>query len=1012
MIPNDITSLIRLEFLFLPDPAQIPACNLTVNLRYWNNLPCNPHECPVRYCILTVLMLLMLSFSLSVSSQDWIFNELFTSGDFSSETFESILYSSEGFIYLGTTGGLFKTDGYGKSRIPLPDSIENESVTSIAEYSPDVLLVGTGSGHLIRIMLPGGNLEYLANAGAEIKEILVLPEKDIWMATYGNGLVRFDDSLGILQHTSGPIDDFCYCLETDCLGRIWLGTDRGINVLADDGSVIQTFGQRQGLPDILVMALYQDSHNRMWIGMESGGVCYVDISGNGTFILPKKTWKYGMVTAFLESQHHIIASTSKTGILHLSDRIETGQHGITAESISVDLDIISMTRDHHRNIIILTPDKILLSPGETLQLWTETDGFSFHDIHALHVDADARIWFSIYNSLYLFDPNSGGLPLKIFEASPTSSIISLYEDPHGNVWAGTFGEGLYIIDSQTLRRKHISPAEGLPDGNIISLTGDDSWLWLATLGGVANCLLPEDPLDDPLGFNQLDFRKESGLDVNFLYDIYMDSSDRLWFATDGSGIISYQDGQILTYLGEDEPGRKVILAIAEDPAGKLWFATSTDGLYRLDDTGFKKYGRAEGLRDLAITTMTLDHNGNLLILNGAGFDILNTESGRFSYLDPLFPNLQNEYFLNAVGLDPDGNIWLGSKKSLVRFSLFPDAANMVPVTILARVRVFYEDFDFKHKTSMEYRQNHLIFQYSAAWYLHPEAVSFQYQLEPHDPGWFTTSSREVSYSGLPPGKYTFKVRSALNDRFEQGLTVDYSFTINSPFYLQWWFLALSAMAATGLFTMALRLRVKNIKRREKEARERVILQFETLKNQVNPHFLFNSLNTLVSMIRQDREIATEYVENLAEYFRNILTFKNDDLIPLTEELRLLRTYYYLQQKRYGKNLVLNLDIDERDSGYLIPPLTLQILMENAIKHNEVSSKRPLKISVARSGQDLLVENNLQLKIHSETSTRTGLNNIKNRYRLASGMEVQEENDGSFFRIYLPLIEHRHESTFN
>jgi LytS/YehU family sensor histidine kinase len=210
----------------------------------------------------------------------------------------------------------------------------------------------------------------------------------------------------------------------------------------------------------------------------------------------------------------------------------------------------------------------------------------------------------------------------------------------------------------------------------------------------------------------------------------------------------------------------------------------------------------------------------------------------------------------------------------------------------------------------------------------------------------------------------------------------------------------------------LRIRERNIKKREKDARELVILQFETLKNQVNPHFLFNSLNTLVSMIRQDKDIATEYVENLAEYFRNILTFKNIDLIPLTEELALMKTYYYLQQKRYGKNLELDVELDKNATDSLIPPLTLQILLENALKHNEISSRKPLKIRIINSDDTIVVENNLQLKMNAEASTRTGLDNIKNRYRLASGKEVREESDGSYFRIFLPLIIQAHESTLN
>ena len=636
------------------------------------------------------------------------------------------------------------------------------------------------------------------------------------------------------------------------------------------------------------------------------------------------------------------------------------------------------------------------------------EDFTFHDIHALHVDRNGKIWFSIYNSLFRFDSESGELPIKVFEASPTSSIISLYEDEYANLWAGTFGDGLFIFDKQASDRIHIGPDDGLPDGNIIALTGEDKQVWLATLGGVASCLLPENPLEGSVKLNQLDIGQAAGLDINFLYDIYKDSRGKLWFATDGSGVVSYDEGQVQTYLEDNQPGRQVILAIAEDPAGNLWFATSTDGLYRLNDSGFKKYGRNEGLRDPAITTMILDQEGYLLVLHGAGFDILNTETENFFYIDPIFPNQINEYFLNAVGLAPDGKIWLGSKNGMVQFDLAVDAVSLSPVTILERVKVYYEDFDFRNHSRLNYRQNHLIFQFTSAWYQHPEAVNFQYQLEPQDPGWFSTSSREVSYAGLKPGKYSFKVRSAVNNRFEQGITATYSFTIGRPFYLQWWFLAMSVFIIAGLFTLTLRIREENIKKREQKARELVTLQFETLKNQVNPHFLFNSLNTLVSMIRQDSNIATEYVENLAEYFRNILTFKNVDLIPLREELDLLRTYYYLQQKRYTQNLILEMDLDEKASETLMPPLTLQILMENAIKHNEVSSRRPLKVSILSSGEHILVENNLQLKMHAETSTRTGLDNIKNRYRLASGLEVREENDGSFFRIFLPLIKPYHE----
>lgn len=962
----------------------------------------------IRYLI---TFLLFFSSILTTYSQEWVYKDLFSSGDFGNIEFKSIHYGSGGFLYLGTTGGLFKTDGFNKSLVPLSDSLKVQSITSLAEYSTEELLIGTTSGLLLKIRQTGDEQEYMASVGAEIRDILISPEKDIWFATYGKGLYHLTDSLRIIDTSHGLLDNYCYCLETDTAGRIWVGTDRGINIISDEGSVTHSITGDEGLPDVLVTALYHDNKAKMWVGMESAGICYLDMRlGIEKVIQAVSSWEYGMVSDLLQSGQNMIIATSEEGIFELKDIITTQSPDFQPWSVSPGLEVIGLVEDHHRNIIALTPEDVILTSGDALQLWTSRNGFSFRDIHALHIDDEARLWFSMYNSLYTLDPGSKDLPSKVFETAPTSSIISLYEDPFHNLWAGTFGEGLYIIDKQTFQYRHLKQSDGLPDENIISLTGDSTQVWLATLGGVATCSLPGDPLKQPVSITQLDIGQNTGLDINFLYDIHKDSIGNLWFATDGSGIVSSHNGNTQTYLGENEPGRQVMLAITGDRRGNLWFASATDGLYRYDGSGFKHYGPEEGLRDPAITTIILDREDNLLILHKSGIDILNTKNGSFSYLDQFFGNLENEFFLNAIARDPHGNIWLGSEKGIVRFTSLPDAFFEGPKTIINRVKIFYEDFDFRNNNKLEYRQNHIIFHFSAIWYQNPEAVSFQYQMEPDDPGWFTTSSREISYSGLAPGHYTFKVRSGVNMQFGHASLSTYDFTILRPFFQQWWFLLLMILALSSIFTFTLRIRERNIKKREQDARELVILQFETLKNQVNPHFLFNSLNTLVSMIRQDRDIATEYVENLAEYFRNILTFKNIDLIPMSEELALMETYYYLQQKRYGKNLILELELDKKATDSLIPPLTLQILLENALKHNEVSTRRPLKIRIFSSDDTIVVENNLQLKMNAEASTRTGLDNIKNRYRLASGKEVREENDGSYFRIFLPLIIQTYEST--
>ncbi len=235
--------------------------------------------------------------------------------------------------------------------------------------------------------MPGEDIEFIASTGAEIKDIWVSGDKDIWMATYGKGLIYYDDSLRIVKTISGLLDDYTYCLEADIRGRIWIGTDRGINILKTDGSLIGSISHDEGLPDVLVTALYQDDDGRMWIGMESGGISYVDLgSGIEKVIIPDPSWEFGMVTAILQSNNGIIVATRSSGIFHLKEIITSGGLQPHFWSVSPDIEIIGLVEDHHRNIIILTPGDMMLTPGETIQLWTSMNGFTFHDIHALHID--------------------------------------------------------------------------------------------------------------------------------------------------------------------------------------------------------------------------------------------------------------------------------------------------------------------------------------------------------------------------------------------------------------------------------------------------------------------------------------------------------------------------------------------------------------------------------------------------------------------------------------------------
>ncbi len=180
-------------------------------------------------------------------------------------------------------------------------------------------------------------------------------------------------------------------------------------------------------------------------------------------------------------------------------------------------------------------------------------------------------------------------------------------------------------------------------------------------------------------------------------------------------------------------------------------------------------------------------------------------------------------------------------------------------------------------------------------------------------------------------------------------------------------------------------------------------QFESLKNQVNPHFLFNSLNTLSSLIEDDPSKAVKFVDHLSKVYRYLLQNNEKELITLKSELDFLYTYFFLMKVRFGDGISLENHIPENYTEYLVPPLTLQILVENAVKHNVVSPSRPLTIQISVKEQSICVSNNLQLKTVSVPSNGMGLTNIAAKYRLLNQKEMVILPDESNFSVQLPLI---------
>jgi LytS/YehU family sensor histidine kinase len=197
---------------------------------------------------------------------------------------------------------------------------------------------------------------------------------------------------------------------------------------------------------------------------------------------------------------------------------------------------------------------------------------------------------------------------------------------------------------------------------------------------------------------------------------------------------------------------------------------------------------------------------------------------------------------------------------------------------------------------------------------------------------------------------------------------------------------------------------KSLTEREALKRDNITAEFESLKNQVNPHFLFNSLNTLSSIIEEDPKTATQFVQKLSSVYRYVLAQRDKETVTLHEELNFIESYVYLNKIRFGENLKVEILVDESLRQSQIATLTLQLLMENAIKHNVVSKDKPLSIEIGIKNSRIYVKNNLQAKkIHAE-SNGIGLSNIISRYKYLSKEEVIVSSSNNYFEVSVPLID--------
>ena len=194
---------------------------------------------------------------------------------------------------------------------------------------------------------------------------------------------------------------------------------------------------------------------------------------------------------------------------------------------------------------------------------------------------------------------------------------------------------------------------------------------------------------------------------------------------------------------------------------------------------------------------------------------------------------------------------------------------------------------------------------------------------------------------------------------------------------------------------------KSVVFQEQLKREQLDLQYETLKSQVNPHFLFNSLNSVTSLIKKDPDKAILFVKKLSDVYRYVLEQKDNEIVTIESELKFLNSYIFLQKIRFGENLLINVDVAERNRNII--PLSLQMLMENVIKHNVISKEFPLTIDIFTKDENYLVMRNSLKKKPALSTGNIGIENIKSRFQFFTNRPLLINESETHFTVEIPII---------
>jgi ligand-binding sensor domain-containing protein len=903
----------------------------------------------------------------------------------------AILQDSAGYLWAGADDGLYRFNG--RAFTKLYDTI-HVAVTALAGANGHVYAGFKDGGlaivdhdTLARIVIKG------RRPATTIRHIYTGVKGLLWLCSE-EGVFAVLDGIGAVINTdSGLSDNFTYTLVGGGK-KLIVGSDQGINDLSlHDGRLqVKSYTSSQGLPDNIVKVIVPAAEkNTFWIGTQDGGpVQWRD----GRFTSYPEKWKWGEINDIISMPHNRAWVATMSGYL-VNVSFDKGFSATAYRLDDKKVNGIALTKTG--NVWCATNKGMTVVTAEYVAGIQMQHPYKMDSLSAMAIDNRGDLWFAESTGLYMMSLADSAHGVKHIPWIG-DRITCLYADNNDVLWIGTLGKGVWCLPPG----KAVMPVRGIGDLDnvgILSITGNDTDIWIAGLNGVEKIEYVGGVVKHVQHYN-----KASGIGSDYVYQLYKDRSGNIWMATDGAGICMYDGVGFHTWNATTGFHSKVVYSITQDANGNIWAATLNDGLYRYNGHSWTQFNSDNGLRDINVSTVVANAAGQVVIVHQKGIDEWYNSAGGFRHFNSHtglgIDSLTN--VLNCSANDTAGNVYIPYDKGFLVFKNAFEQVDFTPEVNITDVRVFLKSVS--NTNHFPYDANDIAIRFDGISYTYVEQMKYRYMLEGYKNTWIYTRDEEATFLELPAGDYRFRVQASLGNNFDNYSEADFDFTIAAPFWKTAWFIILCVILLVGLTYLYIRTRESNLRKVAQLQEERMMFEYEHLRSQVNPHFLFNSLNTLASLIEEDAANAIDYTVQLSDLYRKILMLREKDLVPLREELEILKAYVYIQKSRFGHALEVNINISPQLlSTKSIVPLSLQLLVENAIKHNIVSQSQPLTVNISAEGDIITVRNNLQPKLGKEKSAGLGLINIYKRYRLLTKRKMTYGPVDNEYVVKLPLL---------